>query len=101
MNKKNKDMNCIKRLPRSAGEYRADTEYLPQDRVSCDGSIFVSLRRQSGSRPSVTVNGDGTIILSYPANETGAARTATLVLRGSGDTGILARCPATQAVKTA
>lgn len=53
-------MNCIKRLPRSAGTYSADTEYLPQDRVFCDGSIFVSLRRQSGNRPSVTVGADGT-----------------------------------------
>lgn len=52
-------MNCLKRLPRSAGEYRADIEYLPQDRVLCDGSIYASLRAQTGNKPEVTVFEDG------------------------------------------
>ena len=53
-------MNCIKKLPWSAGKYIDTRKYYPQDRVYCDGSVFASLREQTGNKPSFTVNSDGT-----------------------------------------
>lgn len=53
-------MNCIKKLPWSAGKYIDTRKYYPQDRVFCDGSVFASLREQTGNKPSFTVNSDGT-----------------------------------------
>jgi hypothetical protein len=58
-------MNCIKKLPWSAGTYKADKKYYPQDRVFCDGSVFASLREQTGNKPEVTVGADG----SYTVTE--------------------------------
>lgn len=53
-------MNCIKKLPWSAGKYIDTRKYYPQDRVYCDGSVFASLVEQIGNKPSFTVNSDGT-----------------------------------------
>lgn len=58
-------MNCIKKLPWSAGTYKADKKYYPQDRVFCDGSVFASLREQTGNKPEVIVEADG----SYTVTE--------------------------------
>ena len=52
-------MNCIKKLPWSAGAYNSTTKYYPQDRVFCDGSVFASLREQTGNKPEVVVEADG------------------------------------------
>lgn len=53
-------MNCLKRLPWSAGAYNETRKYYPQDRVYCEGSVYVSLAEQSGNKPSFTENPDGT-----------------------------------------
>ncbi len=53
-------MNCLKRLPWSAGAYKDTKWYYPQDRVYCEGSVYVSLVKQIGNKPSFTVNSDGT-----------------------------------------
>ena len=58
-------MNCIKKLPWSAGAYKADKRYYPQDRVFCEGSVFASLREQTGNKPEVSVEADG----SYTVTE--------------------------------
>ena len=58
-------MNCIKKLPWSAGAYKADIKYYPQDRVFCEGSVFASLKEQTGNKPKVTVEADG----SYSVTE--------------------------------
>lgn len=58
-------MNCIKKLPWSAGTYKADIKYYPQDRVFCEGSVFASLKEQTGNKPKVTVEADG----SYSVTE--------------------------------
>lgn len=57
-------MNCIKKLPWSAGKYIDTRKYYPQDRVYCDGSVYVSLVEQIGNKPSFTVNSDGTYTVS-------------------------------------
>lgn len=58
-------MNCIKKLPWSAGKYIDTRKYYPQDRVYCDGSVFASLREQTGNKPEVSVKADG----SYSVTE--------------------------------
>lgn len=50
----------MKRLPWSAGAYKDTKWYYPQDRVYCEGSVYVSLVKQIGNKPSFTVNSDGT-----------------------------------------
>lgn len=57
-------MDCIKKLPWSAGKYIDTRKYYPQDRVYCDGSVYVSLVEQIGNKPSFTVNSDGTYTVS-------------------------------------
>ena len=47
---------------------------------------------QSGSH---SMTGSGSLVIAYPANDTGASRTADIFLRGQ--TSVLARCTATQA----
>lgn len=58
-------MNCIKKLPWSAGKYIDTRKYYPQDRVFCEGSVFASLKEQTGNKPKVTVEADG----SYSVTE--------------------------------
>lgn len=53
-------MNCIKKLPWSAGKYIDTRKYYPQDRVYCDGSIYASLAEQVGNKPYFKQDSDGT-----------------------------------------
>lgn len=53
-------MNCIKKLPWSAGKYLDTRKYYPQDRVYCDGSIYASLAEQVGNKPYFKQDSDGT-----------------------------------------
>jgi hypothetical protein len=52
-------MNCIKKLPWSAGKYIDTRKYYPQDRVYCDGSIYASLAEQVGNKPYFKQDSDG------------------------------------------
>ena len=53
-------MNCIKKLPWSAGKYIDTRKYYPQDRVYCDGSVYASLAEQVGNKPYFKQDSDGT-----------------------------------------
>lgn len=53
-------MDCIKKLPWSAGKYIDTRKYYPQDRVYCDGSVYASLAEQVGNKPYFKQDSDGT-----------------------------------------
>lgn len=57
-------MNCIKKLPWSAGKYIDTRKYYPQDRVYCDGSVYASLAEQVGNKPYFKQDSDGTYTLA-------------------------------------
>lgn len=57
-------MNCIKKLPWSAGKYIDTRKYYPQDRVYCDGSVYASLAEQVGNKPYFKQDSDGTYTIA-------------------------------------